>query len=233
MTDKVKSFGLSSNALKMIALVAMTLDHIGVQILTDSELLRIIGRLAFPIFAYTIAEGCTHTKNRKRYALIIGATALLCQLVYFFAMQSLYQCIFVTFLLSIIIIYTFDKAVKSKSPIWWLFGVGLLLSVLFVTEFLPDILYKTDFYIDYGFAGVMVPVLIYFAQGKASKLTAALFALSLLAFSVGGIQWYSLFALPIIALYNGKRGTRRLKWFFYIYYPVHLVVIYAASLLIG
>ena len=233
MTDKVKSFGLSSNALKMIALIAMTLDHIGVQILTDSELLRIIGRLAFPIFAYTIAEGCTHTKNRKRYALIIGATALLCQLVYFFAMQSLYQCIFVTFLLSIIIIYTFDRAVKSKSPIWWLFGVVLLLSVLFVTEFLPNILYKTDFYIDYGFAGVMVPVLIYFASGKASKLTAALFALSLLAFSVGGIQWYSLFALPIIALYNGKRGTRRLKWFFYIYYPVHLVVIYAASLLIG
>ncbi|MBR5308675.1 MAG: hypothetical protein IKU43_07875 [Clostridia bacterium] len=232
MTDKVKSFGLSSNALKMIALVAMTLDHIGVQILTDSELLRIIGRLAFPIFAYTIAEGCTHTKNRKRYALIIGATALLCQLVYFFAMQSLYQCIFVTFLLSIIIIYTFDRAVKSKSPIWWIFGVALLLSVLFVTEFLPNILYKTDFYIDYGFAGVMVPVLIYFAPGKASKLTAALFALSLLAFSVGGIQWYSLFALPIIALYNGKRGTRRLKWFFYIYYPVHLVVIYAASLLI-
>ena len=233
MTDKVKSFGLSSNALKMIALVAMTLDHIGVQILTESELLRIIGRLAFPIFAYTIAEGCTHTKNRKRYALIIGATALLCQLVYFFAMQSLYQCIFVTFLLSIIIIYTFDKAVKSKSTIWWLFGVVLLLSVLFVTEFLPNILYKTDFYIDYGFAGIMVPVLIYFAPGKASKLAAALFALSLLAFSVGGIQWYSLFALPIIALYNGKRGTRRLKWFFYIYYPVHLVVIYAASLLIG
>jgi hypothetical protein len=180
-----------------------------------------------------IAEGCTYTKNRKRYLLTIGATALLCQIVYFFVMHSLYQCIFVTFLLSVIIIYAFDRANKAQSVPLWIFGFILLLCVFFVAEFLPEILYKTDFCIDYGFAGIMVPVFVYFSHGRSSKMLATLFGLTILAFSVGGIQWFSLLALPIIALYNGRRGIRHLKWFFYIYYPLHLVVIYAVSMLIG
>ena len=59
--------GLSGNQLKIIALIAMTIDHIGLQFLPHVTILRIIGRLAFPIFAYMIAEGCLHTRNRRRY----------------------------------------------------------------------------------------------------------------------------------------------------------------------
>ena len=104
---------LSSNQLKVIALIAMTLDHLGVQIFCDVLILRIIGRIAFPVFAYMISEGCRFTKNRRKYLLGIFLVAFLCQMVYFIFLKSLYQCIFVTFTLAIIGIYIIDYA-KNK-----------------------------------------------------------------------------------------------------------------------
>ena len=62
---------LSSNALKLIALVCMTVDHIGFLLYPHLHILRIIGRVAFPIFAYMIAEGCRYTSNRLRYFITI------------------------------------------------------------------------------------------------------------------------------------------------------------------
>ena len=60
-----KRFGLNNNQLKILAIVIMTIDHVGMEIMPQFRILRIIGRLAFPIFAFMIAEGCHHTKNRK------------------------------------------------------------------------------------------------------------------------------------------------------------------------
>ena len=60
---------LTSNQLKLLAMVTMTLDHIGVHLFPQCLFLRIIGRLAMPIYAYMIAEGCAHTRNRKQYLL--------------------------------------------------------------------------------------------------------------------------------------------------------------------
>ena len=65
MTAPHSSVGLTGNQLKLIALVTMTIDHIGMQLFPRVRLLRIIGRLAFPIFAYMIAEGCRYTRNRR------------------------------------------------------------------------------------------------------------------------------------------------------------------------
>ena len=101
---------LSNNQLKMIALVCMTIDHIGAYILTDCIILRIIGRISFPIFAYMIAEGCTYTKNRKKYLGIMAITAFLYQTAYFVITGSLAQFILVTFTLSILLIYVTDYA---------------------------------------------------------------------------------------------------------------------------
>ena len=100
MITKTK-FSLTGNQLKSIAMIAMTCDHVGLQLLPQFPILRIIGRLALPIFAYMIAEGCRHTRNRPRYLLTILGFAFICQAVYFFAMGSVYMCILVTFSLSI------------------------------------------------------------------------------------------------------------------------------------
>ena len=216
---------LTSNQLKLLAMLTMTLDHIGVQLYPGVLWLRIVGRLAFPIYAYMIAEGCAHTRNRRKYLLQMAGLALLCQLVYFFAMGSLFQCILVTFTLSILLIYACDTGSRPLTAL-------ALLGVAFVTVALPRLLPGTDFAIDYGFFGVLVPVAAYLGETRREKLLFTAGALVVLAWSVGGIQWYSLAALLPLALYGGQRGKRRMKWLFYLYYPLHLAAIYGISLLL-
>lgn len=98
--------------------------------------------------------------------------------------------------------------------------------------FLPSLIPSTDYAIDYGLWGVLLPALIYFENDKALKLRNFAIGLALIALETGGIQWFSLAAVPLMALYNGKRGKRKMKNLFYIYYPAHLVVIYGISLLL-
>lgn len=223
---------LTGNQLKAIALIAMTCDHVGLQIFPQAEILRIIGRLALPIYAYMIAEGCRYTRDRRKYLLRLIALALVCQAVYFIAMGSLYQCIMVTFSLSVGLIYLFDRVVKRENLAWLLVAALGAGTVFFLCEILPGLLQNTDFEIDYGFFGVLLPVLVYFGGNQERKLMALGSGLILLALDLGGIQWWSLAALPLLALYSGRRGKWRIGTFFYLYYPLHLAVIYAISLLI-
>ena len=72
----IKRIGLTNNQLKALAMVSMLLDHVGLMLLPEWNFLRILGRLAFPIFAYMIAEGCRHTKNRRKYLLTLLIMAL-------------------------------------------------------------------------------------------------------------------------------------------------------------
>lgn len=216
---------LTSNQLKLLAMATMTIDHIGVQLFPGVLWLRIVGRLAFPIYAYMIAEGCAHTRDRRKYLLQMAGLALLCQLVYFFAMGSLFQCILVTFTLSILLIYAYDT---GSRPLIFL----ALLGVAFVTVALPRLLPGTDFAVDYGFFGVLVPVAAYIGKTSREKLLFTACALAALAWSVGGIQWCSLAALLPLALYSGQHGKWRMKWLFYLYYPLHLAVLYGISLLL-
>ena len=225
--------GLSGNALKIIAIVSMTLDHIGYHLFPGCHLLRILGRLALPIFAYMIAEGCHHTRNPRKYLLTILAVAALCQLVYFFAMGSLYQCILVTFTLSILLIQSMDRARQDESHQTALTTALVWAGVVFVCVGLPRLLDHTDFAIDYGLWGVLLPVFIYLGRDRREKLLLTTGGLILLALSFSGLtQWFSLAALPLLALYNGQRGKWRMKYFFYVYYPLHLAVIYGISLLL-
>lgn len=223
---------LSGNILKIIALIAMTVDHIGLEIMNDNVFFRIVGRLAFPIFAYMIAEGCVYTGNRGKYLLKIAALALVCQLVYFFAMGSLYMCILVTFALSVCLIYLYDYMVKKQSAVLALMFILALISVYLICEALPRVLIFTDFNIDYGFFGVMVPLLIYIGKDRLRKLILCAVGLVFLSLSLGHIQWFCLFSLIPLALYSGERGKARIKNLFYIYYPVHLVVIYLIGMVV-
>lgn len=230
MTGSLNKFGLSGNALKLIALVAMTIDHIGVSIFPDIPIFRIIGRLAFPIFAYMIAEGCTYTRSKIRYLASIGTVALLCQTVYFWFCGSLYQCIFVTFFLSVVMVYATDNLINKKDGFSAIIAIITLALILIVTNVLPNLLSNTDFAVDYGIFGVMVPVLVYVAPGKIPKLFALIVGLVFLSYASGYIQWYSLLSVVPLLFYNGQRGMMNTKWLFYVYYPVHLVLIWCISM---
>ena len=230
MVTKINTLGLTGNQLKIIAMVIMTVDHIGACLLPQYRVLRIIGRLAMPIFAYMIAEGCRYTKNRLRYLLTIAATALACQMVYLIFQRSLTQCILVTFSLSILLIYGVDYASQKKT----LLSLTVLGAVFAAAGYLTVVLPKTlpGFTVDYGFAGVLLPVFIYMGRTKEEKLLLTAAGLAVLAMSLNWIQWYALLSVPLLALYNGSRGRLRLKYLFYLYYPLHLAVIYAISVLL-
>jgi hypothetical protein len=223
---------LTGNQLKILALVAMTFDHVGLQLFPEYDIFLYIGRLAFPIFAYMIAEGCTYTRNRKRYLTTLAAMAALFQIVYFVAMGSLYQGIFVTFTLSVCMIFTLDRAVKARTVPDILIAVGTVLTVVFLTAILPGLLPRTDYAVDYDLWGALLPVAVYFAPGRVWKLIATGVLLIPLGLTWGGNQWFALLALIPLAMYSGERGKYRMKNLFYIYYPAHLAIIWLLDLLL-
>ena len=222
------NLSLNQNQLKIIALISMTVDHVGMLLFPHVQLFRIIGRLAFPIFAYMIAEGCTYTRNRGKYLAQMVSLALVCQLVYFFAMGSLYMCVLVTFSLSMGLIYAIDLG-RSRKGLFWAVPIGMLALVFILTTVLPRLLSGTDYGIDYDFWGVMLPVFAYLGTYKKDKFALFSAGMILLNRSFGGIQWYSIAALLPIYLYDGTRGKKKMKYLFYIYYPAHLVALHFLS----
>ena len=223
-------FQLTGNQLKLLALLSMTVDHIGVTLFPRIGWLRLIGRLALPIFAYMIAEGCRYTRSRKRYFLSLAAVAALCQLVYFFAMGSLYMCIMVTFSLSVALIYLWDWAATRPAPQGGFLVLAGLCAAFVLCE--GPLLPGTDFAIDYGIFGVLLPVLIYLGKDRKQAFLMTALGLVFLGLARGGVQWFALLGLVPLAFYSGTRGKAKLKYLFYIYYPVHLAVIWLIGLLL-
>lgn len=222
---------LNGNHLKLIAAFTMLLDHAGILLFPRVRLFRILGRLAYPIFAYMIAEGCRYTKNKLRYFLMVFGLGAVCQLVYYFASGDTYLNILLTFSLSIGLIYSLQAMHQAKSR-----QREVLWSVLFCAGFLAVYGLNQILTIDYGFWGVMAPVFVSFAFVRKFPHWASVlllgFGLILLAADLGGMQYYSLLAIPLLLLYSGKRGKANLKYFFYIFYPVHLAVLQGIAWLV-
>jgi len=248
MANENKGFPfLSGNALKIIAAVSMAIDHTGYLIFPEIGILRIIGRLAFPIFAFMIAQGCRYTRNKIRYFTTIAVLAAVCQIVYYIADKSLYMCILVTFSLSVLIIYAlqhFKKALLNPDST----GIQRLFAAfVFVLSVTGVYLLNRAFTIDYGFWGCMVPVFAGMLQPVGAKeseyekkfnynwVHVLMMSAGLILFAAerGGIQFYSLLAVPLLLLYSGKRGRLNMKYFFYIFYPLHLVAVQGIEMLIN
>lgn len=224
----------------------MVVDHIGVFFFPYTAIWRILGRIAFPLFAYTFAEGCRYTKNKAAHFALLFSVAVVCQVVYYFFDEgNLNMSILVTLSLSAIFIYSlqylkkclFTPSVSAVEKI----TSGTLFAALIVTVYL---LCET-FVIDYGFWGCLLPVFVSLfdlkdipmpewknkLDNKYVRILCLAVGLIFLALSmnVGGllqyVQWYSFLALPILFLYNGQKGKLKLKYFFYAFYPLHLVLL--------
>ena len=244
-----RRWGLSASTMKIIACIFMVIDHIGVILFPDVELLRILGRLSYPIFAYFLAEGCRYTRNkRKRFLLVLGL-AVLCEGVYFFMSGEPDGGILVNFSLAILLIYQVQALKKAWARgRWWEALLWLLLfsaSVCGVYALIEYVLF-----IDYGFWGVLIPVwavLPDYKEGEAPlflrhisglwwKLgffTAGLLCLCISRGLTENIQSYSLLTLPLLALYNGRPGVKSFKYGFYIFYPAHLAVLWLIAAILS
>lgn len=245
--DKIKI--LNINTLKIIGLISMLFDHIGVFLFPNIFLFRLIGRIAYPIFAFALVEGCFYTKNRLKHFLVIFIMAILIQVAYLIAMKDYSLSIFMIFSFSIILIYLFDfiydKTIeiyneenenKNKSILMWILAVFLFI-LLIGSVVMLDIMtpYVAP---SYGYHGVLIPVIIYIIMRLNNhKLYVSYVALAILLIFLALMRheyynFYTLLVIPFLLLYNGSRGKYNLKYLFYVFYPVHILIIYGISLLI-
>ena len=220
---------LTKNQLKILAIICMTLDHIGVTFFPSCALLRMIGRLAFPIFSYGIAEGCRFTRNKLRYFGGVFLCGLVC-VVAFLPFGGFYGNALITMSMSILLVYALQKWENTRKFIH--------LALVFALAAAFYILCRTV-YIDYGFAGVLLPLYAEVGRLLSKRLNLpekpcerAGFAVGLLALSaaMGGLQIWCLLSLVPICLLGRERGKWKMKHFFYVYYPAHLAIIGALQM---
>lgn len=232
---------LNGNLLKILAAIFMVIDHVGFVFFPKVMIYRYLGRLAMPIFAFMIAEGCRYTKDKIRYFLMIAGLGTICQIVYFIFDPTAYLFnILITFSLGILVVYALEFMKKTLLEQGFCIKVKLL-SIFLVLLTVAGVYAFCYFYVvDYGFFGCMLPAFAsLFDFRRINNEKAKVYdklILRVLTFAVGLILFvltsekrmfvsYSLFSLILLILYSGKRGKLKMKYFFYVFYPLHLAVI--------
>ena len=210
---------LDGTALKLIAVTAMILDHVGDNFFPDQIWMRIIGRMALPIFAFCIAEGFSHTKDRRRYLCRMGLFALLSEIPFDLVtsgkvLEFSHQNIMMTFFWAILGLMIYEQVRNRRYG--QILGAAVLLLFTVSSLFLR---------LDYQILAVGLIILYYLLRNEAPLINnLAAMAYHVLLRNVG-IYWFGVLGFVPVLLYNGKRG-RGLKWFFYLFYPLHLLAIY-------
>ena len=239
--------GINANILRLIACTLMLMDHMWATIIPGNNWLTYAGRLAFPIFAFQIAEGFFHTSNVRRYALRLLLFGVIAEIPFNMMYVSspvypFHQNVMFTLLYGLLIINELEKlrshpAAVKPAALGALKILGLL--VLSVVTF-PD----------YGMLGVLTVVLFYVARlvkwgwvlQIAGMVYINIFAAEGLSIPAvfGDIEFmfptqgFAILSLLIIWLYNGKKGrsSKAFQYGFYAFYPVHMLVLSLIRLLV-
>ncbi len=250
MAATQKTAGISGFVLKMIAVVTMLIDHTAASVLerivftvdagglyrvSNMDLyylytaMRTIGRMAFPIYCFLLVEGFVHTKNVKKYALRLFLFALISELPFDMALFNSfwdirYNNVFWTLFIGLVTIAGLDYIAKNVK---WnrIANTFVMLAVagagMLVAEFLCT---------DYGMAGVATIVAMYvFKNWKTASYAIGVIVLT---FMGGLMEAAALLMVIPLYFYNGTRG-RQAKYFFYAFYPVHLLILAGVCALLG
>lgn len=200
--------------LKWLAIIFMVTDHLG--FIYEIDFLRYIGRLAFPLFAYVLVYNYLfHTSDKKKYIIRLFLFALISQPFYLFVFNGLN--IFFTLGVGLSILYLYENLKLDK-------GALILFSVIFFSMLIP-----ISWFLDYKIFGILM-ILAYYYYLRFEK------GFYLVVLSIYSINFLwnpylatiGLFSLYIIFLMKDFHiKIRRMnKWFFYIFYPLHLVILY-------
>ncbi|MCR4989692.1 MAG: conjugal transfer protein TraX [Lachnospiraceae bacterium] len=218
---------IDGTMLKIIAMVSMVFDHVGDMFYPGVLWPRMIGRLAMPIFSLCIAEGYIHTRDKMKYLFRMGIFALISEIPFDLASEGKiglnHQNIMLTFFIAILALRLFDLIRGEKkeengkySPVKTCLGV-LVVLVMACIAFLAKA--------DYTFFAV-IAVFIFYVLKDIRQFARMGVGVAFLALTrtMGYYCTTGLSFIPLI-LYNGKRG-KGLKWLFYAFYPVHLLILY-------
>jgi hypothetical protein len=206
----------------------MLIDHFGLIFFPSLIGFRIIGRFSFPLFAWLISTGYFHTGNVFKYLRRLIVLAVIIQIPYSLYFKSTYLNIFFTLFVGLLVIYFYDSLKNRTIAI---ISVSNLLLLSAVLNF------------DYGVYGVLTIFLFYFFHKDFKKMIFSQLLLNIFNLAViilfdnfvltklDIVQPFSLLALIIIFLYNGRKG-QNFKYVFYVFYPAHLLFMYAIKLII-
>lgn len=223
---------MSSYVLKLFAIFFMFLDHFGYSILGKVSVFNFLGRLAFPIFAFQCVQGVIHTRNPKKHMVKLLLFGIVSQIPFILFLSTFtkvrYLNIFFTLFLGSFSIYLF-KNINNKF-------IGFILVALLSTigEILP---------VDYGAYGVLLIFIFFICDNNIILKILGPFG-AILIHNIINIfkninllyiytisMVFTMFSLVFILLYNGKEGKKS-KYFFYIFYPLHLSLLYLAHMLL-
>jgi len=222
---------MNSFQLKVLACLFMLVDHLGVFMFPQWLVFRLIGRLAFPLFAWMIAIGYLHTSSILKYLERLIVFAVVLQIPYTGYFKSLGLNIFFTLFFGLLSIYIFDQNKNKFTGIVSVIIISILSQVINVDYGAYGVLTIFSFYFfrhhpkQVFFAQAIINILYVTGNSLFSSLTGTELS------SIVLIQPVSLAALFLISLYNGERG-RKMKYTFYAFYPAHLVTIYTMKLLL-
>lgn len=232
---------MSSFVLKCIAIITMLIDHTSIAYFGYTTLFNVIGRFAFPIFAFQISEGYIHTNNLKKYFIRLFLFAIISQIPFMLFNSMLIDNfsfnIFGTLFVGLLAIWLYDKIANCDFELTKNKRFNLIINKAF--GFISVILFgiiSEVCHFDYGFWGVAIIFLFYFF--KNDKIGMVIFYITACIIKYGidiiiyGYHYlYVLLCigtiLPIIfiCLYNGKQG-KKIKYLLYAFYPVHLLILY-------
>lgn len=251
--------GIPGSTLKIIAITAMFIDHIGAVIferilvanglyrtnMNDAQsfmnfmekngtvfildtVFRLIGRLGFPIFCFLLIEGFLHTRNVWKYAFRLFLFSVISEVPFDLAFRSsvfsmTYQNVFFTLLfglLAITFIQMAEKKLSSNKVLQYLLAVPIAIVFMLIAGFLRC---------DYGSMGVLTIVVMYlFRKNRIWEMASGCIVLTCMSLS----EITAFFTLIPVYKYNGERGLN-LKYVFYAFYPVHLLILYLITYLLG
>lgn len=216
---------LSSSSLKIIAIICMLCDHISDSLLQPPTMLNMIGRIAFPIFAFQITEGYVHTKSLKKYFIRLIIFACISQIPFMLFLSTFtnpYSLnVFFTLIFGLLGIYLYDKIPNKFLKIFPAIGLAIIAELL-----------NTD----YGAFGIAIIMIFYIFKnnkvlmGSLYFCACTIYFLPKLLFTPYTYIYLIFLACTVspllfILLYNGKQGLK-LKYLLYVFYPLHLLILY-------
>ena len=219
---------IDGTVLKLIAMVTMIFDHVGDSLFPEYTWMRIIGRIAMPIFAFCVAEGFGHTHDKLKYLTRMAIFAVISEVPFdlFGAGKALdlsHQNIMFTFALAIAGLILYEKLTLSGKKSGYILGYLVL-----ILSCAAALILKTD----YTFLGVLLVTIFFVLRKKDLLIRDGVALLSHLALRNMGIYLWGILGFIPIAFYNGERG-KGMKYLFYVFYPAHLLLIFVIKTLIG
>jgi hypothetical protein len=202
--------------MQLIAMTTMLIDHIGFIFFPQTNILRVVGRIAFPLYSWFLVQGYLHTRNHKRYIQRLLGLACISQIPYTLALHRFELNVIFTLLLSLIALFAASGLTSGTVRT---FALGAIFAI---AVFVP---------MDYGLYGVLL-VFIYRYLRDWQMIAGHLVLNLAFFFAGGGSQWLQLFSIlgTVLIVYPiPYHGTFINKWMYRSFYPAHLLLLFGIS----